>query len=127
MTVEETLALLALATSFDQRTVGHADARAWQAVAAAEGWTFPLARRALIEHYARHRERLMPADITTRIAEVRTRLHETFEIPYHSSELADDGPSFVAWARQRKAEYMNAGLAAWADSGHVPATLEIEA
>lgn len=127
MTLEETLDLLALAACFDQRTVGQADARAWHAVAQMQGWTFSLAKQAVIEHYSRHRERLMPADVTNRITEVRARLHETFEIPHHPPELADDGRAFVAWARRVKAEHMRAGLIEWASSGRLPAPRELEA
>lgn len=128
MTLEETLDLLALAACFDQRTVGHADARAWHAVAELRGWTFPLAKQAVVEHYSRHRQRLMPADVTNRITEVRGRLHETFEIPRHPPELADDGAEFVAWARRAKAEHLTAGLTQWATSGRLPpAPRELEA
>jgi hypothetical protein len=127
MTVDETFALLALAACFDQRTVGRTDAQGWHAVAESEGWTFELARRALVEHYGRHRERLMPSDITNRILQVRKQLSESFEIPRHSPELADDGPAFVAWARERKAEHMNVGLTEWAVTGQLPTVLAIEA
>lgn len=126
MTITETVALLAYMACFDQRTVGQTDAHAWCAVAETEGWTFQLAKRAVLEHYGHHRERIMPADITNRINEIRQRLHERFEVPPHSAELADDGPAFVAWARRRKAEYLATALASWADTGRLPALLEIE-
>jgi hypothetical protein len=127
VTTDETVALLMLAACFDQRTVGQADIHGWHAVAQTEGWVFQLAKRAVIEHYGRRRERLMPADITNRIAEVRQRLHETFEIPRHPPELTDDPQEYVAWARQRKAEHMASGFAQWSESGRLPALLELEA
>lgn len=126
MTIEETIALLAFAACFDQRTVGHADAGAWHSIAEAAGWTFPLAKRATLEHYAQHRERIMPADITKRIQAARTLAHEAFAIPYHPPELADDGPAFVAWARSVKAAHMTRCLADWADTGQLPTPLELE-
>ena len=127
MSVEEILALLALAACFDQRTVGQGDARAWHAVAVAQGWTWPLARRALIDHYGECRDRVMPADITRRIGEARKAVYAAFRIPPHSAELADDGPGFVAWARGCAAEHMVVGLAEWAEFGRLPQPLELEA
>lgn len=127
MTLDETLALLVIVASADRRTVGHGDAQLWHAVAQTEGWTFPLARRAVIDYFAHHKEWLMPSDVTNRITEVRRRLHENFQIPRHSPELADDGSAFVAWARARKAEHMRTGLTEWAATGRLPALLALEA
>ena len=127
MTVTEVTKLLGLIAGFDRRTSGQMDDVAWTMAAEAGGWTFELARRAVVEHYTHSTDWLMPAHITQRITEARQTIYATFRIPLHPAELADDGPAFVAWAQQRAAEHMAAGLAQWAEYGHLPVRLELEA
>jgi hypothetical protein len=127
MTPDDISKLVSLIVGFDRRTSGQHDDIAWTLAAQAGNWTLPLASRAVVEHYTHSTEWLMPAHITNRIIEVRRRLHESFQIPRHSPELADDGSAFVAWARARKAEHMATGLTEWATTGRLPALLELEA
>lgn len=128
MTQAQVSALLGLISGFDRRTSGPDDDLAWAAAAEVGGWTFDLAKRAVVEHYTVSREWIYPADVTRQIREIRLRLHESFVLPSHPPELIDDNPEeFVAWARQRKAEHMASGLRAWADSGAQPSAPALEA
>jgi hypothetical protein len=119
--------LLSMAAVIDYRKIGDAEVDLWHAIAVTHNWTWPLARRALIDHYAESRDRIMPADITRRIAEARRAVYAAFQIPPHSAELADDGRAFVAWAKERAAEHMAVGLGEWAAYGRLPQPLELEA
>lgn len=127
MSTAEVTKLLGLIAGFDRRTTGTCDDLAWTAAAHAGNWTFELAQRAVVEHYTHTTDWLMPAHVTHRIAQARQRIHAAFALPPHPPELADDGPQFVAWARQAKAEHLANGLAQWASSGQLPAPLELEA
>ena len=126
MTAAEVTKLLSLIASLDGRTTGPTDDLVWFAVAEAAGWTYPLAERAVIQHFAHSTEWLKPAHITQRIAEARNALKAAFQIPPHSPELADDGPAFVKWAGEQCVQHMQRGLAEWARRGVLPAPLELE-
>lgn len=67
MTPAEAAVLLAIATSFDRRTVGKSDAQAW--AAALPTITFAEAKDAAVEHYANSTAWLMPAHITAIVAD----------------------------------------------------------
>ena len=121
MTPDEILDLLSLIAAYDQRTVGDADVEAWFVIAEAEHWTWPLARRAVIEHHRRggDRPRIRPAHITDAIRTVedtirRTVLHTDLTPP---RGLADDPSAENAWRRQFIGQAKAAALAAWADNG----------
>lgn len=121
MTTDEIIDLLSLIAAYDQRTVGEADVEAWLVIADAEDWTWPAARRAVIEHHRRGSEkpRIRPAHITDTIRQVeetirRTVLHTDLVPP---RELADDPAAEREWRRSYIAEVKAAALAAWADSG----------
>lgn len=121
MTTDEIIDLLSLIAAYDQRTVGEADVEAWLAIADAEAWTWPAAKRAVIEHHRQGSEkpRIRPAHITDTIRMVedtirRTVLHTDLTPP---RELADDPAAEREWRRSYIAEVKAAALAAWADSG----------
>lgn len=61
MTPAQTAALLAMCAAYDQRTIGQADVAAWHA--ALDGIHPDDARAAVVAHYRRSRERIMPADV----------------------------------------------------------------
>ena len=121
MTADEIIDLLSLIAAYDQRTVGEADVEAWLAIAEAENWTWPAAKRAVIEHHRRgsDKPRIRPAHITDTIRQVeetirRTVLHTDLVPP---RELADNPAAEREWCRDYIAEVKAAALAAWADSG----------
>lgn len=68
----ETATLLALAASFDRRTVGEADVVAW--AAALRALAFVEARDAVVQHYATSTAWLMPGHITALVTERRAAL-----------------------------------------------------
>jgi hypothetical protein len=116
----DVIRLLAMAAGGDQRTVGDDDADFWHAIALAEQWTFPAARRAVIEHYSRgaNRPRITPAAITDRIRDLRRRAAESFELP----RIPDDLPNhaYPAWLRTLQARHIDALLHHWATTGQEP-------
>jgi hypothetical protein len=73
MTKRDIAVLLAMIAAYDQRTIGEADVEAWHAVAGAEEWTLPRARRAVIEHHraGADKTRMRPAHISDAIRAVQ--------------------------------------------------------
>ena len=126
MTAAEVSKLPSLAARLDGRTTDAADDLAWFAVAQAAGWTYPLAERAVIEHFAHSTEWLKPAHITQRITEAKRTVKAAFQIPSHSADLADNGPAFAKWAGEQCVNHMQRGLAQWALRGTLPTPLAIE-
>lgn len=118
MTPDETVDLLSMIVTFDQRTVGEADVAAWHAIATECGWTWPLARRATLEHHKRggDRPRIKPGHITDAIDAARELIRrQVFQrdlVP--PRELADDPKAELAWRRQHIADVVERGLHAWA-------------
>lgn len=116
MTEDEIIDLLTLAAAYDRRTVGDADVEAWNAVASTSGWTFPVARKALVEHFKTSTKPIMPADINTIIAAQRkaisARFTENVSPPKH---LRDDPAAEIAWRREFAEDYKRRALAAWAE------------
>lgn len=97
MKPSEATAVLAVAASFDRRTVGEADARAWAIVL--EGVEPQDARDAVIEHYTESREFVFPADV---LAIVRRRVREkSRDLPPVTPprDLADNPKAEIAWTR----------------------------
>ncbi|MFJ5532386.1 hypothetical protein [Streptomyces sp. NPDC093261] len=68
--------LLTLCASFDRRTIGEADARAW-ALALADV-AYDDAREAVVRHYATKREWIMPADVRSGVKAIRAERLEHF-------------------------------------------------
>lgn len=98
MTPDETVDLLTVAAAFDQRTVGEGDAMAWHAVLG--DLNFADAKQAVLGHYADTRERVMPADIRTRVLAIRARRLQDTEIPAEPLiALMDDPPAYLAAVR----------------------------
>lgn len=126
MTAAEVTKLLSLIASLDGRTTGPTDDLVWFAVAEAAGWTYPLAERAVIEHFAHSTEWLKPAHITQRIDEARRAVRAAFQLPPHSAEFVDTGLEFTRWAGEQCVNHMQRGLAEWARRGVLPAPLAIE-
>jgi hypothetical protein len=77
MNRSETALLLALCASFDRRTVGDADVRAWQTVLASID--YEQANEAVLAHYAESRDWIMPADIRQRVRKARAVALEDFQ------------------------------------------------
>jgi hypothetical protein len=120
----ETIALLALIAAYDQRTVGQADVAAWHTIATECGWTFPLARRAVIEHHKSggDRPRIKPGHITDAIQAARELIRkQVFQrdlVP--PRELGDDVRAELAWRRRHIAEVTERALTAWAEDQPLP-------
>ncbi|GIH98106.1 zinc finger domain-containing protein [Planobispora takensis] len=84
MTIEETADILALCAGYDSRRVGEADILAWHR--AIGDLLFEQAREAVFEHYTNSRERIMPADVRTRVKIMRARQIERAPIPAPSGD-----------------------------------------
>jgi hypothetical protein len=121
---DDVIDLLTMAAAIDQRTVGEADVTAWLAIAHECDWTPATARRALVEHYANHAERLMPAHITRRIAAQRERIRRTYVPVAPPAELRDDPTAERLWLRERARRWVAIGLEAWATGQAQAAELE---
>ncbi|NIH81702.1 hypothetical protein [Amycolatopsis viridis] len=124
MTPDETIDLLTLIAAYDQRTVGEADVVAWRTVAVEEGWTFPLARRAVIEYHKRggDRPRIKPAHITDTLEQLRreisSKLFSVDLVP--PRELGDDPRAEIEWRRTHIREATDRALEAWAGGKRLP-------
>lgn len=114
MTWNQTVDLLSLAAVFDQRTVGEEDVKGWLLVAEVERWTFPLARRVLVEHYraGADRPRLTPAAVSDGIRAARRQASDSFRVPDMPDALP--GSDYPTWYRARLAEHIDAQLEGWA-------------
>lgn len=128
MTPNQTIDLLTLIATFDQRTVGQADVAAWHTIATECGWTWPLARRAVLEHHKRDgdRPRIKPAHITDALdkarADIRKQVFKRDLVP--PKELNGDVRLELAWRKELIADITERALAAWADGTPLP---ELEA
>lgn len=71
MTPSEAATLLAVAASFDRRTVGKADAAAWAVILA--DFSFDEARDAVVAHYAESSDWLMPSHVIALVVSRRAR------------------------------------------------------
>lgn len=69
MTIEEAIDILKTAAAYDQRTIGKTDAVAWHAVIG--DLPFGDAQKAVFAYYAESRERIMPADVRSRVKAMR--------------------------------------------------------
>lgn len=94
MTPDQIVDLLTVAAAFDQRTVGEGDAMAWHSVLG--DLNFTDAKQAVLGHYADTRERVMPADIRSRVLAIRDRRLQDTEIPPPPVELLDNPAAYSA-------------------------------
>lgn len=121
MTADEIIDLLTLAAGYDRRTVGESDVEAWGAMAAKCGWTFPIARRAIVEHFEHSDRPIMPANINTIIDSVRRRIRAQFSEDVNPPRrLRDDPVAEIAWRRKFAEEYTQRALDSWATDGVIP-------
>lgn len=125
MTPDEVFDLLTFCAVFDQRTVGEADVEGWLFVAELEGWTWPLAHRAVVEHYraGADKRRITPAHISDQIRHVRVlarraTLHQPIDPP---RELCDKPRAEIAWRRSYAPAVVHRAVAEWAATGELPA------
>ena len=124
MTPDETIDLLTLIATFDQRTIGESDVAAWHTIATECGWTWPLARRAVVEHHKRgsDRRRITPAHITDGIeqarAVIRKQVFSRDLVP--PKHLAEDPRAELEWRRRHIAEVTERALNAWANGEPLP-------
>jgi len=95
VTIDQAATLLAVAAAYDQRTIGRADATAWQA--ALEDLDFDDCRAGIVEHYREHRERITVADIRS---EIRATQRRAFMAATRPCRLCDiDGWRYEAGTR----------------------------
>ena len=94
MTPEETGKLLATCASFDRRKVGPLDVIAWHRVLG--DLRFADCEEAVIAHYTRGAEWIMPAHVRQCVMEVRNRRLQDTEIPPPPPELLDHPAAYRA-------------------------------
>lgn len=114
MNQAEAARLLSMASAYDRRTIGEADALAW--ADALHDVDYSDAAQAVREHYRDSREWLMPADVRNRVKAIRDdRLRSTpIEPPGH--ELTDDARRYMA--------SLNRNVRAIADGYALPRAIE---
>ncbi|KDN86722.1 zinc finger domain-containing protein [Kitasatospora cheerisanensis] len=93
MNRSETALLLALCASYDRRTVGEADVRAWQLVLA--DVDHQQAEAAVVAHYGDTRDWIMPADIKRRVAAHRADAARDIQGPGQAAEVPDADPDNI--------------------------------
>ena len=124
MNTNEVIDLLTLIAACDQRTVGESDVEAWHAIATQAGWTFPLARQAVIEHHARGADkgRIRPAHITDTLDALRNTIRRTVVRADLTPprELADDPKAEIAWRHATLDRATQAAFDAWAGGRPLP-------
>lgn len=99
MTPADAAELLALAAAFDNRSTSEVAARAW-AEALNPNVTLVDGKRIVVEHYARTRDWIMPADINAASRTMRLSRLDRMQTPEPPSSLdADDVPAQLAWQR----------------------------
>lgn len=105
MKPSEAAMLLGVASAYDRRTVGQADAEAW--AAALGGLDLNDCRQAIIDHYADSTEWLMPAHIKRAVRRIRGKRcadYGTLPLPPARIREMEDGPEFHAaysqWERE---------------------------
>lgn len=96
MSPAQTAALLALCAAYDSRRIGESDVAAWHEVLA----EVPAleARAAVVAHYSRSTDRVMPAHVLAEVRRVRAlRLQPSDELP---DADPDDVPAWLAALRE---------------------------
>jgi hypothetical protein len=94
MTLDETIDLLTVAAAFDRRTIGEADAMAWQA--AIGDLDFSDSRAAIVAHYQDARDWVMPSDVRKRVKALRRDRLERDIAAAPPAELTDDPQDYRA-------------------------------
>jgi hypothetical protein len=120
MTNSEIADLLSMIAAYDQRTVGITDIAAWQSIAEEENWTFPLARRAVIEFHRRDgdRFRMKPANVTDAIRDAEQKIRrEVFRTDLIPPRDVDDE---IKWRREFITRTKQIALDAWAAGEPLP-------
>jgi len=103
VTPDQMVDVLTVAASFDRRTVGHADVLAWHA--AVGDLDAEDARDAVIAHYARSTDWLMPAHVRSHVARIRgDRLTAagSLEAGMLEDGIDPDDPTWTAELRARR-------------------------
>lgn len=98
MRPSEATALLTVAASLDNRTIGEAAARAW-AETIEPTVTLVDATRIVYEHYASTREWIMPADINRRSREIRDARLRDMKTPEPPEALEGVPARELGWQR----------------------------
>lgn len=107
VTAPEAAALLAIASSFDNRAQNSAATRAWaEALADVD---FGDAQTAIVNHYATSREWIMPADVLNGVRAIEAeRVHEApnvyeLEPPTWVTELEGEAfdAAYLAWIKEQ--------------------------
>jgi hypothetical protein len=102
----ETATLLTMCAAYDRRTIGEADVRAWQAVL--DDVAFADARDAVVEHYKRTRDWIMPADVRTIAKKARgDRLNRHLELVPDADP--DDVPAYLTALREDRMRTADGG------------------
>lgn len=120
MNQDDVIDLLSLAASYDQRTVGEMDVKAWWLVAARERWTAPSAQRVIVDYYSHDagRRRISPPAVSDGIRAARRQAAQAFVPPRIPAELPDC--DYPAWYRARLAEFVDAAVDGWAAGRPLP-------
>ncbi len=101
MTGEEVWDLLAVIAVHDLRHVGQTDHDVWTAHVG--DLPFTECRDAVIAHYRDSSDRIMPADVRSRVREIRAdRLERNIPAP-PPADLTDDPKAYIAWRRDQLA------------------------
>ncbi len=99
MNKSETALLLALASAYDQRTIGDADVLAWFALL--ESTSFTDAETVVKRHYATKHERVMPVDVLDGVKAIRADRLQRFESRVQPpAELSE--PEYREWLRSTR-------------------------
>lgn len=122
ITKKEVAALLTrcASSSSDQRTIGHADVEDWYEIAVMHRWSYPVARRIIVEHIGSGagRPRITEADITDRTRVLRSAAAASYvEPPIPDDLLARDYP---AWHRAHLTAHIDRVLEKWVQTGIEP-------
>ncbi|MAE64132.1 MAG: hypothetical protein CMJ18_07635 [Phycisphaeraceae bacterium] len=105
MNQQEAAALLGIAAAFDNRKPDPDAAKAW--AVALEGLPFGDCRDAVIAHYRKTNDWLMPAHVIGEVKRVRAdRLSHT-DMPSPPQGAADDPAVYSRWYRETRLSIMN--------------------
>jgi hypothetical protein len=122
ITRKEVAALLTrcASSSSDQRTIGTADVEDWYEIAVMQHWSYPVARRIIVEYIGSGagKPRITEAHITDRTKALRSAAAASFVLP-----VIPDGqhPSeYPAWHRAQLAAHIDQILAQWVATGTEP-------
>lgn len=122
ITRKEVAALLTrcASSSSDQRTIGTADVEDWYEIAVMHHWSYPVARRIIVEYIGSGagKPRITEAHITDRTRALRSAAAASFVPP-----RIPDGqhPSqYLAWHRAQLAAHIDRALAEWVVTGIEP-------